>query len=140
MSEREDRVKAVVWSALAAAALIGHGWLPYALFAALGHALLLPAAVLLHVRGAPRRDRGAVLATAAATAAAVAGMADLVVPLCVLTGMWWWTLGKMCAETGILPRAFGLVTMAGAVLALAAAAVAPTDLLTISHARIGIGV
>jgi hypothetical protein len=26
--------------------------------------------------------------------------------------MWWWTIGKMWAETGVLPRAFGVVTAA----------------------------
>ena len=60
----------------------------------------------------------------------------------LLTGMWWWTLGKMGVETGTLPRSFGLLTAAAGVAALAAtplaaasAAYNPTDAL---HIAIGL--
>jgi len=38
--------------------------------------------------------------------------------------MWWWTIGKMWAETGVMPRTFGRVT---AVLGLAAFALVPVE-------------
>jgi hypothetical protein len=34
----------------------------------------------------------------------------------VVRVVWWWTIGKMWAETGVLPRAFGWITMVGALL------------------------
>ena len=34
----------------------------------------------------------------------------------VVRSVWWWTIGKMWAETNVLPRAFGWITMIGAIL------------------------
>jgi hypothetical protein len=34
----------------------------------------------------------------------------------VVRVVWWWTIGKMWAETGVLPRPFGWTTMLGAIL------------------------
>jgi hypothetical protein len=31
-------------------------------------------------------------------------------------GIWWWTIGKMWAETAVMPRFFGLLTMLLAVV------------------------
>jgi hypothetical protein len=46
---------------------------------------------------------------------------QLVVAALVVRGVWWWTVGKMWRDTGVLPRTFGLATMALAILAFAAA-------------------
>jgi hypothetical protein len=32
-----------------------------------------------------------------------------------VVGVWWWTIGKMWLETAVLPRMFGLITLALAV-------------------------
>jgi hypothetical protein len=41
---------------------------------------------------------------------------DLIPAALFVRGVWWWTIGKMWAETGVLPRAFGWITgMLGAV-------------------------
>ncbi len=67
------------------------------------------------------------LATVAGTAAAIVGIGatsivDLRLAALVLLGMWWWTLGKMSVETGILPRRFGLLTASLGALVIAGAA------------------
>lgn len=36
-----------------------------------------------------------------------------------VAGMWWWTIGKMWAETGVMPRVFGWITMALAIACFA---------------------
>jgi hypothetical protein len=78
------------------------------------------------VRHLAVRSSGAVLGTAAGTATITIGIAasanfDLVVAALFVRGIWWWTIGKLWAETRVLPRLFGIVTMALAVLALGAA-------------------
>jgi hypothetical protein len=90
----------------------------------LGYAFLLPPIAVLHSRAATVRRSGALLATLAGSAFAAVGVAggfnlDPRPAALALLGVWWWTAGKTWWETGILPRALGLATMAGAVLAFA---------------------
>ena len=59
---------------------------------------------------------GASVVTLGSVAAAVTG---LIPAAFFVTGMWWWTIGKMWAETNVLPRAFGWVTMALAIVCFA---------------------
>ena len=100
---------------------------PIDLLAALGYPFILPAVALLHARAEPHRRSGAVLATIAGTAAVLVGIGatpiiDLRPAALVLLGMWWWTLGKIGLETGILPRRFGVLTAALGALVIAGAA------------------
>jgi len=88
--------------------------------------LLLPVIAILHVRHQAVRESGAVLGTTAGTAAIALGLAamanpDLIVAALLIDGIWWWTIGKLWSETGVVPRWLGLPTMALAVLAIAAA-------------------
>lgn len=122
-----------MWSAIAGLANViaiafAPGFYPawYFLLVAVGYGLLLPAIANLHVRHLPLRASGAVLGTAAGTAAVTVGIAasantELAVAALFLRGIWWWTIGKMWAETLVLPRALGIATMVLAVLALGAA-------------------
>jgi hypothetical protein len=84
---------------------------------------MLPAIAVLHGRHRAVRDSGAVLATIAGTSAVAVGLAgsinvDLQPAAIFVVGMWWWTMGKMWAETAVMPRMFGLVTAALGVAAL----------------------
>jgi hypothetical protein len=106
----------------------GPGFYPdwYFLLVAVGYGLLLPAIANLHVRHSAVRTSGAVLGTAAGTATITIGIAasanfDLVVAALFVRGIWWWTIGKLWAETRVLPRFLGIATMVLAVLALGAA-------------------
>jgi hypothetical protein len=88
--------------------------------------LLLPVIAILHVRHQAVRESGAVLGTTAGTAAIAVGLAamanpDLIVAGLFIRGVWWWTIGKMWAETAVVPRWLGLPTMVLAVLAIASA-------------------
>jgi hypothetical protein len=75
-----------------------------------------------------------VLATSAGTATIAIGLAasanlDLVQAALVVCGIWWWTIGKTWAETGVVARWLGLPTMLLAALTLTAAvASAPVNL------------
>jgi hypothetical protein len=85
---------------------------------------MLPAIASLHVRHAFVRQSGAILGTITGTSVvtlgAVAASETVVVPAAFfVTGMWWWTIGKMWAETRVLPRAFGWLTMALAIVCFA---------------------
>jgi hypothetical protein len=89
---------------------------------------MLPAIASLHVRHVLVRQSGAMLGTIAGasvvTLGSVAAADNGVIPAAFfVSGMWWWTIGKMWAETRVLPRAFGLFTMA---LALACFALLAT--------------
>jgi hypothetical protein len=100
------------------------GW--YFVLVAIGYGLLLPVLAVLQVRHATVRESGAILGTAAGLATIVVGIvassnADLIVPALFVRGIWWWTIGKIWAETGVLPRLFGFATMALAVIAVGAA-------------------
>jgi hypothetical protein len=130
---RTDTAKAAVWATLAGVSQIvavafGPSFFPdwYFLCIALGYGLLLPVLAVLHVRHAAVRQSGAVLATSAGTATIAIGVAasanvDLVVAALLVRGIWWWTVGKMWAETGVVPRWLGYPTMLLAVLAIVAA-------------------
>lgn len=116
--------KAALWSAIAG---IGHllvvaiGGLAYPylfdLLSAIAYGFLLPAIAVLHVRHARVRQSGAILGTIAGAAVATVGLAgsanvDVRPASLFVLGMWWWTIGKMWAQTGVMPRTFGRVTAA----------------------------
>jgi len=99
---------------------------------AVAYGFLLPAIAVLHVRHAAVRQSGAILATIAGAAVATVGLAgsanvDVRPASLFVLGMWWWTIGKMWVQTGVLPRTFGRVTAA---LGLVAFALVPLVLLT----------
>jgi hypothetical protein len=133
---RTDNAKAAIWATLAGisqliAVAFAQGFFPdwYFLFIALGYALLLPVLAVLHVRHAAVRQSGAILGTIAGTAAVAIGIAasasmELVVAALLVRGIWWWTIGKMWAQTGVIPRALGYFTMLLAILAIGAAVAA----------------
>jgi hypothetical protein len=85
---------------------------------------MLPVIAILHVRHQPVRESGAILATTAGTAAIAVGIAalanpDLMIATLFVRGIWWWTIGKLWSETGVVPRWLGPPTMALAALAIA---------------------
>jgi hypothetical protein len=85
---------------------------------------MLPAIASLHVRHALVRQSGAILGTitgaSVVTLGSVAAAVTVLVPAAFfVTGMWWWTIGKMWTETETLPRAFGWSTMALAIVCFA---------------------
>ena len=93
---------------------------------AVAYGLMLPAIAVLHPRHGRMRESGTILATIAGTATVAVGLGasvnvDLRPAALLVLGLWWWTIGKMWAETGILPRPFGLVTAALGALALVSA-------------------
>ncbi len=84
---------------------------------------------MLHIRHAAVRQSGAILATISGAAVATVGLAgsaniDVRPASLFVLGMWWWTIGKLWAQTGVLPRRFGLAT---AGLGLAAFALVPIE-------------
>jgi hypothetical protein len=84
---------------------------------------------VLHVRHAAVRRSGAILGTIAGAAVATVGLAgstnvDVRPASLFVLGMWWWTIGKMWAETGVMPWPFGIVTAA---LGLCAFALVPLE-------------
>lgn len=87
------------------------------------------------------RESGTVLGTGAGVATVSVGMvasanAQLAVPMLFVCGVWWWTIGKMWTETGMLPRTLGLATMGLAVVALGTAFA--SVLMTFDTATLGI--
>ena len=81
---------------------------------------------MLQVRHATLRSSGAILGTASGMATITVGIAasanaSLVVPALFVRGVWWWTIGKLWYETGVLPRLLGLATMILAAIAFGAA-------------------
>lgn len=98
----------------------------YDLLTALAYGLLFPAIAVLHARNVALRASGGILGTISGAAVATVGLAgsanvDVRPASLFVLGMWWWTIGKMAAETGTLPRAFGVVTAAAGALAFALA-------------------
>ena len=96
---------------------------------AVAYGFLLPAIAVLHVRHAAVRQSGAILGTIAGAAVATVGLAgsanvDVRPASLFVLGMWWWTIGKMWVQTGVLPRTFGRVTAA---LGLVAFALVPLE-------------
>jgi hypothetical protein len=134
--EHTDRRKAAVWAALAGIAqfaivFFGHLAYPYVrdLLLGPGYLLLLPAVAHLHIRHAGVRISGATLALLTGAAAAIVGIAgalnvDAQPAAMFAQGMWWWTVGKLWAETGVVQRTFGMATAGGAALVLLASFVA----------------
>jgi hypothetical protein len=123
--------KAAAWSFLAGLAhLIAPTFAPgfyptwYFAISAVGFGLMLPAIASLHVRHVFVRQSGAILGTTTGTGVVILGsvaaaLTAIVPAALVVTGMWWWTIGKMWAETRVLPRAFGWLTMALAIACFA---------------------
>ena len=94
----------------------------YDVLVAIAYGFLLPGIAVLHVRHAVVRQSGAILGTIAGAAVATVGLAgsanvDVRPASLFVLGLWWWTIGKMWAQTGVMPRTFGLVTAALGVLA-----------------------
>ena len=120
--EHTDRVKAAVWAALAGISqavivLFGHLAYPYVRDLLLGPAylLLLPAIAHLQIRHSGVRISGATLALVTGVSATLIGVAgalnvDAQPAAMFALGIWWWTIGKLWAETGVLSRTFGRLT------------------------------
>lgn len=71
------------------------------------------------------RWSGAILGTVTGTATVTVGLAAAFVPdlgpaEMLLGGMWWWTVGKLWMETGVMPRGFGVGTAALGVIGFVA--------------------
>ena len=78
----------------------------------------------LHIRHEPLRGSRTVLGTIAGASVVTLGLGaaanfDLIPAALFVRGVWWWTIGKLWAETGVLPRAFGWITAALAVACFA---------------------
>lgn len=128
--ENRDRRKAAIWAALAGLThlgmlLFGDEAFPYVRDLLLGPAylLLLPAIAHLQLRHA-WRGSGATLATLTGVGAVLTGIVGALIvnaqPAAMIAlGMWWWTIGKLWAETGILARPLGLATAGLGALAIA---------------------
>ncbi|MEP7003056.1 MAG: hypothetical protein ABI888_00810 [Chloroflexota bacterium] len=128
--------KAALWSAIAGAAhvlVVAIGALAYPylfdVLIALAYGFMLPAIAVLHVRHAAVRQSGAILATIAGAAVATVGLSgsanvDVRPAALFVLGIWWWTIGKMWVQTGVMPRLFGQIT---ALLGLAAFVLVPVE-------------
>jgi hypothetical protein len=67
------------------------------------------------------RESGAILGTIAGASVVTLGLGaaantDLIPAALFVRGIWWWTIGKMWAETGVMPRGFGFATMVLAIV------------------------
>jgi hypothetical protein len=107
---------------------LGYPYL-YDALVAIAYGFLLPGIAVLHVRHAAVRQSGAILGTIAGTAVATVGLAgsaniDVRPASLFVLGMWWWTIGKLWASTGVMPRPLGIVT---AVLGVSAFAFVPLE-------------
>src|SRR5207245_1200656 len=114
--ERTTLRKAAAWAFVAGlchlvAPEFAPGFYPSWYFAlgAIGYGLLLPLIASLHVRHEPLRRSGAVLGTIAGASVVTLGLGaaantDLIPAALFVRGVWWWTIGKTWAETGVLPR------------------------------------
>jgi hypothetical protein len=77
---------------------------------------MLPVIAVLHVRQLAVRQSGAMLGTISGTAVALLGISasaapELAVAALFVRAIWWWTIGKMWWETGVLPRWLGAITL-----------------------------
>ena len=121
--EVEASRKAAVWAAIAGLAQLvaptfAPGFYPswYFALSAVGYGLMLPVSATLHVRHAAVRQSGAILGTIAGASVVTLGVGaaanvDLIPAALFVRGVWWWTIGKLWAETGVLWRPFGWATM-----------------------------
>jgi hypothetical protein len=120
--ETEATWKAAIWGTIAGIAQIatpafGPGFYPawFFLLTAVGYGLMLPVIAVLHVRHGLVRQSGAMLGTICGTSVAIVGIAasaapELAVAALFLRAIWWWTIGKLWWETGVVPRWLGAVT------------------------------
>ncbi len=125
--EREALWKAAVWAALAGVihiirTAIGPGLYPdwYFFLTAVAYGLMLPVIAVLHVRHARLRDSGAILGTIIGTVVVALGIGvtaapELTLAALFIRAMWWWTLGKLWWETGVVSRSLGAITLGLAV-------------------------
>jgi hypothetical protein len=125
--EDEAIWKAAIWTAVAGVAHViapafGQGFYPawFFLLTAIAYGLMLPAIASLHVRHLGVRESGAMLGTIAGTAVIVVGISasaapELAVAALFVRAIWWWVIGKMWWETGVMPRWLGAVTLGLAV-------------------------
>jgi hypothetical protein len=121
--EIEATWKAALWAAIAgiahiAAVAFGPGFYPawFFLLTSIAYGLMLPLIAVLHVRHLVVRQSGAMLGTIGGTAVVVVGISasaspELAVAALFVRAIWWWTIGKMWWETGVLPRWLGAVTL-----------------------------
>lgn len=128
-----------MWTAIAgcahlALAVVGSLAYPYLqnVLIAIGYGLILPAVGTIHFRNLRYRQSGAILGSLAANATVTVGLGgslnvDLRPAALMVLGIWWWTLGKMWAETGALPRSFGIATAGVAALTFLAVPVVATN-------------
>ena len=105
----------------------GSSW--YSLSVAIGYGLLLPVLAILQMRHARVRQSGAILGTAAGMATITVGIGassseSLVVAALFVRGIWWWTIGKMWADTNVMPALLGRVTQLLAAVAFIASLLA----------------
>lgn len=93
---------------------------------------MLPAIAVLHPRHGRMRESGTILATIAGNATVTVGLggsvnADLQPAALFVLGMWWWTIGKLWAESEVLPRRLGIATAALGALAIAGTFIAAVN-------------
>jgi hypothetical protein len=112
-----------MWGAIAgiahiAAVAFSSGFYPswFFLLTSVAYGLMLPVIAVLHGRHLVVRQSGAMLGTISGTAVAVVGIAasaapELDVAALFVGAIWWWTIGKMWWETGVLPRWLGAITL-----------------------------
>jgi len=115
----------------------GHLLYPYLYDAliAVAYGLMLPPIAVLHSRHVPVRESGAILGTIAGTAAVIVGLGgsvnvDLRPASLLVLGIWWWTIGKMWAETHVVRADLGAVTAALGALAVFGAFLESASVLT----------
>lgn len=87
----------------------------YDVLVAIAYGFLFPAIAVLQVRHAAVRQSGAILGTLTGAAVATVGLAgsaniDVRPASLFVLGLWWWTIGKLWTQTGVLPRIFGRIT------------------------------
>lgn len=96
---------------------------------------MLPPIAVLHTRHAPVGQSGAILGTIAGTAALTVGLGgsvnvDLRPAALFVLGVWWWTIGKMWAQTRLFPPPAGILTAALGVAMLAGTLIESADVLS----------
>jgi len=112
-----------MWGAIAgiahiAAPAFSQGFYPawFFLLTAVAYGLMLTVIAVLHVSHVLVRQSGAMLGTITGIAVVAVGISasaapELAVAALFVRAIWWWTIGKMWWETGVLPRWLGAVTL-----------------------------